>query len=69
LQDKYQYYTCADITKLRNAGFTAPMTPLPDTVRDYVLNYLIPDRYLGDEPSEPRVKRHGTAQKEPRSRA
>jgi ADP-L-glycero-D-manno-heptose 6-epimerase len=59
LQDKYQYYTCADITKLRNNGFTQPMTPLPDAVRDYVLNYLIPDRHLGDEPSDARVRRPG----------
>jgi ADP-L-glycero-D-manno-heptose 6-epimerase len=59
LQDRYQYYTCADIGKLRNAGFAQPMTPLADAVRDYVVNYLIPDRYLGDEPAEPRVKRPG----------
>jgi len=49
LQDKYQYFTCADITKLREAGFTQPMTPLADAVRDYVVNYLIPGRHLGDE--------------------
>ncbi|HZS55642.1 MAG TPA: ADP-glyceromanno-heptose 6-epimerase [Bryobacteraceae bacterium] len=57
LQDRYQYYTCADISKLRNAGFTQPIMPLADAVRDYVVNYLIPDRYLGDEPAEPRLKR------------
>lgn len=50
LQDKYQYFTCADITKLRSAGFKQPMTPLADAVRDYIVNYLIPDRHLGDEP-------------------
>ena len=59
LQEKYQYYTCADISKLRNAGFTQPITPLADAVRDYVVNYLIPDRHLGDEPLESRVKRPG----------
>jgi ADP-L-glycero-D-manno-heptose 6-epimerase len=57
LQDKYQYYTCADVTRLRNAGFTQPIMPLADAVRDYVVNYLIPDRHLGDEPSEPRMQR------------
>ncbi len=57
LQDKYQYYTCADISKIRNAGFRQPITPLPDAVRDYVLNYLIPDGHLGDEPTESRAKR------------
>lgn len=51
LQNKYQYFTCANITKLHEAGFDEPMTPLADAVRDYVVNYLIPDRHLGDEPS------------------
>jgi ADP-L-glycero-D-manno-heptose 6-epimerase len=50
LQEKYQYFTCANINKLRSAGFTKPMTPLPDAVRDYVVNYLMPGRRLGDEP-------------------
>ena len=49
LQEKYQYFTCADITKLRSTGFEQPMTPLADAVRDYVVNYLIPNRRLGDE--------------------
>jgi ADP-L-glycero-D-manno-heptose 6-epimerase len=51
LQGKYQYFTCADITKLRSAGFTRPMTPLADAVHDYVVNYLVPNSHLGDEPS------------------
>ena len=51
LKGKYQYYTCADMTKLRAAGFTGGRTPLADAVADYVRGYLIPDRYLGDEPS------------------
>ncbi|HEX4750202.1 MAG TPA: ADP-glyceromanno-heptose 6-epimerase [Bryobacteraceae bacterium] len=59
LQEGYQYYTCADISKLREVGFTQSMTSLPDAVRDYVLNYLIPDRHLGDEPSQMRVKSPG----------
>jgi ADP-L-glycero-D-manno-heptose 6-epimerase len=49
LQGKYQYFTCADISKLRAAGFREPMTPLCDAVRDYVANYLAPNRHLGDE--------------------
>ncbi len=53
LQDKYQYFTCADISKLRAAGFNQPMTPLADAVRDYVVNYLIPGRRLGDESASP----------------
>jgi ADP-L-glycero-D-manno-heptose 6-epimerase len=57
LQDKYQYFTCADIRKLRAFGYGRPMTHLADAVRDYVLNYLIPGRYLGDEPVSPKMTR------------
>jgi ADP-L-glycero-D-manno-heptose 6-epimerase len=57
LQDKYQYFTCADIRKLRAFGYERPMTPLSDAVRDYVLNYLIPGRHLGDEPASPKLTR------------
>ena len=49
VRDKYQYYTRADVAKLRDAGYAAPATPLADAVRDYVANYLAPDRRLGDE--------------------
>ena len=46
LRDKYQYSTCADITKLRESGFERPIAPLSEAVDDYVRNYLIPDRRL-----------------------
>ena len=49
LQSKYQYYTCADIAKLRASGFTQEITPLTEAVRDYVQGYLVPDKRLGDE--------------------
>lgn len=49
-RDKYQYYTCADITRLRQSGYQEDLTPLTDSVRDYVVNYLQHDRRLGDEP-------------------
>ncbi len=49
LQSKYQYYTCADIAKLRDSGFTTEITGLTEAVRDYVQGYLVPDRRLGDE--------------------
>ena len=48
LRPKYQYFTCADVSKLRAAGFTQPFTPLADAVSDYVKNYLIPGKHLGD---------------------
>ena len=36
LRDKYQYFTQADMTKLRAAGFDHPFHSLEDGVRDYV---------------------------------
>jgi ADP-L-glycero-D-manno-heptose 6-epimerase len=48
LRAKYQYYTQADISKLRATGYDRPVTPLADAVSDYVRNYLVPDRRLGD---------------------
>ncbi len=48
IRDTYQYRTCADTTKLREAGFSAKITPVEDAVADYVLNYLAPGKHLGD---------------------
>jgi ADP-L-glycero-D-manno-heptose 6-epimerase len=48
LRNKYQYHTQADLTRLRDAGYIAETTPLNDAVRDYVRNYLIPRKQLGD---------------------
>lgn len=48
LRGKYQYYTKADISKIRDSGYTRPMTPLAEAVRDYVQGYLVPGRKLGD---------------------
>lgn len=49
LRPKYQYFTKAEIGKLRNCRYTAEFTPLAAAVADYVQNYLCPGRYLGDE--------------------
>jgi ADP-L-glycero-D-manno-heptose 6-epimerase len=46
LRPRYQYYTKADIGKLRATGYDRPVTPLDDAVRDYVSNYLVPNRVL-----------------------
>ena len=43
LRGKYQYFTEANIAKLRKAGYKAPMTSLEDGVKDYVQNYLMQD--------------------------
>lgn len=40
LQAKYQYFTQADMTKLRAAGYTKPMTELEEGVRIYMQDYL-----------------------------
>jgi ADP-L-glycero-D-manno-heptose 6-epimerase len=49
IRDQYQYFTQADIGKLRAASYTEPITPLEGAVRDYVADYLLPDKSLGSE--------------------
>lgn len=41
IRDTYQYFTEADISKLRNNGYTTPFTSLEDGITDYVKNYLL----------------------------
>lgn len=46
LQDRYQYFTQANISKLRSAGYIASFHSVENGVADYVLNYLdASDRY------------------------
>jgi ADP-L-glycero-D-manno-heptose 6-epimerase len=40
LRGKYQYYTCADMRKVRAAGFAGASTTLEDGLRRYVHDYL-----------------------------
>ena len=40
IRDKYQYFTEADMRKLRATGYDKPFTSLEDGVEDYVRNYL-----------------------------
>ncbi|HQZ81907.1 MAG TPA: ADP-glyceromanno-heptose 6-epimerase [Pyrinomonadaceae bacterium] len=49
LRDRYQYHTQADITRLRKAGYAAATTELGAAVADYIQNYLLPDKHLGDD--------------------
>jgi ADP-L-glycero-D-manno-heptose 6-epimerase len=37
------------MTKLRDLGYTEETTSLEDAVYDYIRNYLVPGKYLGDE--------------------
>ena len=46
IRDKYQYFTQADITKLRKAGYDKQPAVLEIAVKDYVQNYLKSDSYL-----------------------
>ena len=48
IRGKYQYYTLADISKLRKAGYVKPLTKLEDAVADYVKNYLVAGKRLGE---------------------
>lgn len=41
LRKNYQYYTKADLSKLREAGYRVKMTDLEDGVKDYIQNYLL----------------------------
>ena len=47
LAEKYQYFTEADLTKIRTAGYTNQTISLEDGVLDYVKNYLLKDLRLG----------------------
>ena len=49
LRDRYQYHTEADISRIRDAGYENQITPLMDAVADYVQNYLVPGKHLGDD--------------------
>ena len=49
IRNQYQYFTQANIGKLRAAGYRQSITPLEDAVRDYVVNYLAPRTTLGAE--------------------
>jgi ADP-L-glycero-D-manno-heptose 6-epimerase len=43
LEKRYQYYTCANLSKLRATGFNSEFLSLEESVTDYVTNYLEKD--------------------------
>ncbi len=45
IRDKYQYFTEANMSKLKAIGYSKPFTSLEEGVEDYVTNYLIPNKY------------------------
>lgn len=45
LRPRYQYYTCLDISKIRQAGFTRELITLEDAAADYA-EYFLRKGYL-----------------------
>lgn len=45
IRDKYQYFTEANMTKLKSIGYSKPFHTLEEGVKDYVKNYLVGKRY------------------------
>jgi ADP-L-glycero-D-manno-heptose 6-epimerase len=48
LRSRYQYYTKAEISKIQNSGYDPKISSLEVAVEDYVVNYLLPEKHLGD---------------------
>jgi ADP-L-glycero-D-manno-heptose 6-epimerase len=46
IRDKYQYFTEANMTKLRSAGYTTPFYTLEEGVGEYVTEYLEEGTYF-----------------------
>ncbi|HNX91509.1 MAG TPA: ADP-glyceromanno-heptose 6-epimerase [Candidatus Omnitrophota bacterium] len=46
LRPKYQYFTEADISKLRKAGYKQKFMSFDEAVKDYVTNYLVSGKYM-----------------------
>ncbi len=46
IKNQYQYFTQANISKIKYAGYDSKIMALEDSVKDYVLKYLVPGRYL-----------------------
>ncbi len=45
IRDKYQYFTEADMNKLREAGYTEKFYTLEEGVSEYVKDFLLPKKY------------------------
>ncbi len=46
IRNKYQYFTEANIKKLRAAGYIKPIMSVQEGVKDYIKNYLLKNPYL-----------------------
>jgi ADP-L-glycero-D-manno-heptose 6-epimerase len=47
IRDQFQYHTCAKIDKIRDAGYSQPITSLEEAATDYIQNYLLFNKRLG----------------------
>ena len=45
IRDKYQYFTEANMNKLKSIGYKDAFHTLEEGIEDYVTNYLIPNKY------------------------
>ncbi len=45
IRDKYQYYTCANMNKIRAIGFDKQFHSLENGVKDYIENYLLSNNH------------------------
>ncbi len=45
IRDKYQYFTEANMTKMKSIGYSKPFHTLEEGVKDYVKNYLVGKKY------------------------
>jgi ADP-L-glycero-D-manno-heptose 6-epimerase len=46
IRNQYQYFTQADISKLRKAGYKKQITLLEDVIKEYIQNYLQKGLYI-----------------------
>lgn len=46
IRDTYQYFTQADMTKLKEAGYDVPFSSLEEGIHDYVKNFLSLNKYF-----------------------
>jgi ADP-L-glycero-D-manno-heptose 6-epimerase len=47
LEEKYQYFTEANLEKIKKAGYSKSITSLEEGITDYIKNYLLKEKYLG----------------------
>jgi ADP-L-glycero-D-manno-heptose 6-epimerase len=48
IKNQYQYYSKAEMKRLRSAGYVKECIKLEESITDYVKNYLVPGKYLGE---------------------